>query len=93
MIRNGEPGRAWIDAFLAYRDDFEFAPAAREVMRAFDAVRAEHGGPARRALGVAGAAFGLGRRDEGFAKYQQIVDEHWAAPSYRNAKRLLAERE
>jgi hypothetical protein len=35
-------GKTWIDDFLAYRDDFEFAPASREVMQAFEAVRAEH---------------------------------------------------
>jgi predicted esterase len=85
-------GKSWIDAFLAYRDDFEFAPAAYEVMQAFDALRAKHDGPAQKALNEANAAFRQNKRDEGYAKYQEIVDDHYAATSYRNVKRWLAER-
>jgi predicted esterase len=93
QIRSGHPPeKPWIDRFLAYRDDFEFAPAAREVMQAFAALRAEHEGPAKQALDEANAAFRQGKRDEGYAKYQEIVDKHYAAPSYRNVKRWLAER-
>jgi predicted esterase len=91
-IRKGESG-PWIDAFLAYRDDFEFAPAAREVMQAFGAVRAEHDGRAQKALDAARAAFRQGKRDEGYARYQEIVDRYYAAASYRNVKRWLAERQ
>ena len=87
-----QPGKSWIDAFLAYRDDFEFAPAAREVMQAFDALRADHNGSAQKALDAANAAFQQGRRDEGYAKYQEIVDKYYAAASYRNVKKWLAER-
>jgi predicted esterase len=91
-IRDGQEGKTWVDAFLAYRDDFEFAPAAREVMQAFDALRAQHNGPAQKAQSEANAAFQQGKRDEGYAKYQEIVDKHYAAASYRNVKRWLAER-
>jgi predicted esterase len=91
-IRKGG-GEPWIDAFLAYRDDFEFAPAAREVMQAFDAVRAEHDVPAKKALDEARAAFRQGKRNEAYARYQEIVDQYYAASSYRNVKRWLAERE
>jgi len=85
-------GKTWIDDFLAYRDDFEFAPAAREVVQAFDALRADHNGSAQKALDAANAAFQQGRRDEGYAKYQEIVDKYYAAASYRNVKKWLAER-
>jgi predicted esterase len=91
-IRDDKPGKDWIDAFLAYRDDFEFAPAAAEVMRAFDALRAGHDGPAKKLMNDARAAFQQGRRDEGYAKYQEIVDRYYAAPAYRVVKRWLAER-
>ena len=91
-IRN-DAGNTWIDAFLAFRDDFEFASAAREVMQAFDALRAEHNGPAIKALGDARAAFQQGRREDGYAQYQEIVDRYYAASSYRNVKRRVAERE
>jgi predicted esterase len=92
-IQSGEPGETWIDAFLAYRDDFEFAPAAREVMQAFNALRTEHEASAKKLLDESRAAFQQGRRDEGYQKYQEIVDKYYAASSYRNVKRWLAERE
>jgi len=82
----------WIEPFLAYRDSFEFAPAAGEVMRAFDALRAEHAGPAKKLMNEARAAFQKGRRDDGYAKCQEIVDHYYAAPAYRVVKRWLAER-
>jgi predicted esterase len=92
-IRNSrQEGKTWIDDFLAYRSDFEFAPAAREVMQAFEALRAEHKGPAQKALNEANASFRQGKRDEGYAKYQEIMDKHYAAASYRNVKRWLEER-
>ena len=88
-IRDGQQqGKAWIDAFLVYRDDFEFAPAAREVIQAFDALRAEHNGPAQKALNAAHAAFQQGKRDEGYAKYQEIVDKYAAAALYRNGQTM-----
>jgi predicted esterase len=90
-ITSGQEGKTWIDAFLAYRDDFEFAPAAREVMQAFGKLRAEHEGPAKKTFDEATAAFRQNKRDEGYAKYQEIADKYYAAPSYRNVKRWLDE--
>ena len=90
-VRAGEGG-PWIDGFLTYRDDFEFAPPAREVMHAFSTLRAAHEGPAKKAIDDARAGFQQGKRDEGYAKYREIVENHFAAASYRNAKRWLAER-
>jgi hypothetical protein len=90
-LRDGQ-GRDWIDEFLTYRDDFEFWPAAGEVMQAFSALRAKHDGAAKKLLDESRAAFQQGRPDEGYAKYQQIVENYYAASSYRNAKRWIAER-
>lgn len=84
---------AWIDEFLAFRDDFEFAPAASATMDAFAARRAEHDVPANKLIGEARAAFQQGRRDEGYRKYQEIVDHYPAAAAYRNVKRWIADRE
>jgi predicted esterase len=93
-IQDGsEQGNRWIDEFLAYRDDFEFAPAAREVMQAFNALRAKHNGPAQKALDEARVAFQQGKRDEGFARYREIVDRYYAANSYRNVKRWSSDRQ
>jgi predicted esterase len=83
----------WVDPFLTYRDDFEFAPAARDVMEAFSALRAEQEKPAAKSMNEARAAFQQGNKDQGYAKYQEIVDKYYAASSYRNAKRWLAERQ
>jgi len=85
-------GNDWIDDFLAFRDDFEFAPAARAVMNAFNALRAQHEAPARKAMDEARAAFRQGRRDDGYAKYQEMADKYYAASSYRNVKRWLKQR-
>lgn len=82
---------AWVDEFLVYRDDFEFAPAAREVMEAFNTLRAKHDKPARKALDEANAAFRQGNRDAGYEKYREIVEQYYASATYRNVKRWLAE--
>ena len=92
LVRKGEGG-PWVDELLAYRDDFEFAPAARELMEAFGALRAQHEGPAKKLMDEARAAFNQRRREEGYAKYQEVVEEYFAASSYRNVKRWLAGRE
>jgi hypothetical protein len=62
-------------------------------MQAFAAIRKEHDGPAQKALDEARAAFRQGKRDAGYAKYQEIVDQYYAAASYRNVKRWLADRD
>jgi predicted esterase len=85
-------GKTWIDAFLAFRDEFEFAPGARELMEAFDRLRAAHNGPAEKLLNEANAAFQQGKRDDGYAKYQEILEKYFASSSYRNVKQWLAER-
>jgi len=85
--------KGWIDAFLAYRDDFEFAPAATEVMKAFATLRAEHEKPASKAMNEARAAFQQGNKEQGYAKYKEVVDKYFAASSYRNARRWLAEKQ
>src|SRR5205807_86869 len=61
----------WVDGFLAYRDDFEFADAASGAMAAFNALRARHTPPAQKAMGEARGFFRQGRRDEGYAKAKE----------------------
>jgi hypothetical protein len=69
-----------------------FADAAREVMGAFEALRKQHEPAAQKAFGEAIAAFRQGKRDEGFAKYQEIVDKDYASSRYRNLKEKLKSR-
>lgn len=92
QIREGKPAKTWIDDFLTYRDDFEFSPAAAEVMGAFNTLRAEQEKPAQKLMSEARAAFQQNQRDDGYAKYQEIVEKYPAATIYRNVKRWLAER-
>jgi predicted esterase len=91
LIRQSKDG-SWIEGFLAYRDDFEFAPAAREVMAAFAALRKHHDAPAQKAFGEARQLFQQGKQDEGYAKYKEIVEKDYASPQYRIVKRWLDER-
>lgn len=85
-------GNAWVDGFLAFRDDYALAPAAAEVMAAFDALRARQDDPARKLMGEARNLFGQNRRDQGYAKVKEVVDKYPASSSYRLAKQWLAER-
>lgn len=83
---------SWIDGFLAYRDDFEFADAAAEAMKLFADLRAKHDEPAKKAMAEARRLFQQGKRDEAYGKYREIVERYYAAPSYRDVQRALAER-
>jgi predicted esterase len=90
-IRTAKDGK-WIDGFLAYRDEFEFADDASKVMAAFAELRERQAGPAKAAFGEARQLFNQGKQEEGYAKYQTIVQSYYASPLYRNAKRWLDER-
>lgn len=61
-------------------------------MAAFNELRHRHEQPAAKLMGEARGSFQQGRRDDGFAKAQEVVDKYYAAPSYRLAKKWLAER-
>ena len=90
-IKENQDG-SWIDAFLAYRDDFEFADAAHDLLAAFEALRAKHTGPAKQTFAEARKAFQQGKKDEGAARYREIVEKYYASPLYRNVKRWLTEK-
>jgi pimeloyl-ACP methyl ester carboxylesterase len=83
---------AWLDDFLTFRDSYEFADAARDIMTAFNALRAQHTEPAQAANNEANRLFQEGKADLAYKKYQEIVDRYYASPLYRIAKRALAAR-
>jgi len=83
---------SWIDEFLDWRDQFEFAPAAAGTMKAFYRLRDEHDEPAEKLIGEARAAFQRGNREVGWASYEKVVREYYAARRYRNVKKWLADR-
>jgi predicted esterase len=83
---------SWIDDFLSFRDDFEFAGVAHEVMATFTELRARHQDPAKKAFDEARQLFQQGKQDEGYAKYREIIEKYYASPVYRNVKRWLEDR-
>ena len=91
LIRQAKDG-SWIDGWLAFRDDFEFADAAHEATDAFAELRARHDKPAKDAFAAARQLFQQGKQDEGYKKYSEIVQSYYASPLYRTVKRWLAER-
>jgi hypothetical protein len=88
QIRTAKDG-SWIDGFLAFRDEFEFADAAAEAMAAFDALRSQHDAPARKLMNESRGQFQQGRRDEGRARLKEIVEKYYASSVYRQAKKGL----
>jgi predicted esterase len=91
LIRENRDG-SWIDGFLAYRADFEFADDAKEVMTAFNELHTRHEEPAKTAFGEARQLFNQGKQNDGYAKLQTIVQSYYASPLYRTAKRWLEQR-
>jgi predicted esterase len=82
---------AWVDGFLDFREEYEYADAASAAMMAFNSLRAEHDPLAIKAMGEARQAFNQGRRDEGYAKAKEVVAKYYASTSYRLAKKWAAE--
>jgi predicted esterase len=91
LIRKAKDG-SWIDGFLAYRDDFEFAQPAQKTMAAFGELRKTQDAPAKEAFGEARQLFQQGKQNEGYAKYKEIVQKDYASSLYRIVKRSLDER-
>ena len=61
-------------------------------MDAFESLRKQHEPLAKKAFGEARAAFQQGKPDQGYARYQEIVDKDYASSSYRNIKEQLKSR-
>jgi predicted esterase len=91
LIREAKDS-SWIDDFLKFHDEFEFADAAREAMTAFADLRARHEEPAKKNFDEARQLFQQGKQDEGYRKYREIVQTYYASSLYRVVKPWLAER-
>ena len=90
-IRANRSG-SWVDGFLAYRDEFEFADSARAAMEAFEALRKKQDPDAQRLFQEAMMLFRQGNQAGGYAKCQEIVDKDYASARYRNVKEQLKAR-
>lgn len=87
------PDARWVEEFLEFRSRFQLAPAAQPAIEAYTALRKKHQPEADRLFAEARGDFQRGRQQEGYAKYQRIVDELYASSWYRLAKRSLDDRE
>jgi predicted esterase len=83
---------SWVDDFLAFRDEFEFADGARAAMDAFEALRMKQEPAAQRAFQEGNMLFRQGKPDEGYAKFKEIVDKDYASTRYRSSKEQLEAR-
>jgi len=90
-IRKNKDG-SWVLDFLGWHHYFEFAPATREVVLAYEALQKEHNPIAEQLMDKARQAFQAGNRDEGWARYQEIVDKYYAAKKYQVVWRWLRDR-
>jgi predicted esterase len=91
LIQHSKDG-SWIDGFLAFRDDFEFAEPAQKVMAAFAELRKAQDPPAKEAFGQARQLFQQGNQNGGYDKYEEIVKKYYASSLYQIVKRSLDER-
>jgi predicted esterase len=82
---------SWVDDFLAFREEYEYADAASAAMEAFAKLREEQDPLASKAMGEARQAFNQGRRPEGYAKAKEIAAKYYASTSYRLARKWAAE--
>jgi predicted esterase len=91
LISENRNGR-WMDDFLEFRAGFEFAEIVKPAMDLYSKLRAEHEAPAKQLFGEARAAFRSGDREKGSAKYEEILEKHYASSLYRRVKRLHGEK-
>ena len=87
----GKKDAKWVDDFLVFRDEYEFADSASEAMKAFNALRLEQNEPAQKMMKEARGMFNQSKRPDGYVLVQKVADQYPASASYRLAKSWLAE--
>jgi predicted esterase len=78
-----DSGAGWVDAFWDFRARFAFAPAARDVLAAYERLRDAHEAPAAERFW---RARGLPDGAEKKALYREIVADYYASSFYRLVK-------
>ena len=91
IVKNAD--RAWVDGFLEYRAQFEFAEAAKPAMDAYEALRKKHQPEADARQQAGRQAMQNGDEAAGWAAYQEILDTWYASTWYPQVKRWIAERD
>jgi len=80
---------SWADGFYLWRDQYEFTDAAKPVMKAFYALRAEQEEAATKLVNEGRQATNQRRSDDGWAKYEEVVEKYPASSQYRKVKGWL----
>lgn len=83
----------WADEFYEFRNQFEFAPCAQELMQMHEEIRLIHQEPADKMYSEARKLFRQKKSDAGWAKYQEIVDRYYASNHYAKIKKWIGDRE
>jgi len=82
----------WVEPFLEFRSEYQFAPTADEAMQEFTRLRQQHEEPAEKIFNEARVLFRDQNADAGYDKYQEIVDNYYASTSYQRVKKWIADR-
>jgi predicted peptidase len=83
---------AWVKDFTNFRTQFQFAAGAADVLDAYRKLRTIHEEPAQKLFNEARGDFQQGKRDAGYAKYDEIVKKYYASSVYRYAKPAIESR-
>lgn len=92
LIRENE-NNSWIDAFLRFRSEFEFAPVAATAMDEFRRLQQQHSTPAEKLFSGARELDSSNKTEEANRKYMEIVNKFYASKRYSFAKKRLADRQ
>ncbi|MEM7455282.1 MAG: M56 family metallopeptidase [Planctomycetota bacterium] len=90
LIRENLDG-SWIEPFLEFRAQYEFASSAQSVMLVFDELRSEHDAACSGKFDQALSDFRNGRASYSRGVFQLIVTEYYASRHYPLARILLEE--
>lgn len=82
----------WVDGFLEYRRQFEFADAAKPAMAAFYELRESHEIGARELMSEGRGLMRSGQKDAAWNKYDRILEKYYASSLYSRVKGWQAER-
>jgi len=88
QIEENKNGK-WIKRYLEWEEQFSLSSRYKGTIDAFKELQEEHEDSAKELYSEARKAFNQGKRSDGFAKYQEIVEKYYASTYYRTIKATL----
>jgi hypothetical protein len=83
---------SWVRDFWAFREQFQFAEAARTLLDAYARLRQDHDKPAADLFWKARGDFQNNDREAAYKRYEEIVGKYYGSKWYYYAKRGLEAR-